>query len=240
LLAGRSSTYHHRVSEKPEDEAEGAAKAEEPAKEAPEEKVPDDIDPAEPPVRASHLKIDVEPATFPDDGPLAKQIRTVDNYIGRGEQAFLFFLLAAVVLTAAGAALSDKLFGHHLGRWWFTVVRGGTFTIAMVAAAFATHQQRHLAMDLVSRRLSPRGRLILGGILKIFTIAIALILLRSGLHQLDHVGGTVQAFVSDKTIATMMPVGAGLIILHSLLHLAIDVEYLVRGKLPPEKARSGH
>ncbi len=84
-------------------------------------------------------------------------MRVVDNTLGRIEQGLLFALLAAVVLTAASAALSDKLFGHHLGRWWFTVVRGGTFTIAMFAAAFATHQQRHLAMDLVSRRLTPRS-----------------------------------------------------------------------------------
>jgi TRAP-type C4-dicarboxylate transport system permease small subunit len=167
-------------------------------------------------------------------------VRVVDNTVGRIEQGLLFALLAAIVVTAAAAALSDKLFDHHLGRWWFTVVRGGTFTIAMFAAAFATHQQRHLAMDLVSRGLSPRGRLILGMLLKIFTIVIAAVLFRSGMHQMDHVGGTVEEFVSDKTIVTMLPIGASLIILHSILHIVIDVDYLVRGKLPPERARSGH
>lgn len=180
------------------------------------------------------------PASFPDDGPVSHYVRVVDNTVGRIEQALLFALLAAVVLTAASAALSDKLFGIHLGRWWFTTVRGGTFTIAMFAAAFATHQQRHLAMDLVSRRLSPRNRLILGALLKIFTIVIAAVLFRSGMHQRDHVGGTVEGFVSDKTIVTMMPIGAALIILHSILHVVIDIEYLVRGKLPPERMRSGH
>lgn len=179
-------------------------------------------------------------ARFPDDSTLSRNVRIIDNGVGRIEQGLLFALLAAVVLTAATAALSDKLFGHHLGRWWFTTVRGGTFTIAMFAAAFATHQQRHLAMDLVSRRLSPRGRLILGMLLKAFTIAIAIVLFRSGMHQRDHVGGTVEEFVSDKTIVTMLPIGAALIILHSLLHIVIDLDYLVRGKLPPERARSGH
>ncbi len=180
------------------------------------------------------------PPQFPDDGAVSRYVRVVDNTVGRIEQGLLFALLAAVVLTAASAALSDKLFGHHLGRWWFTTVRGGTFTIAMFAAAFATHQQRHLAMDLVSRRLTPRGRLILGVLLKVFTIVIAAVLFRSGMHQRDHVGGTVEEFVSDKTIVTMLPVGCALIILHSFLHIVIDIEYLVRGKLPPERARSGH
>ena len=189
--------------------------------------------------RASEIHMDA-PLTFPDDGTLSANIRKVDNGVGMVEQAVLFLLLVAIVLTASAAALGDKLFGIHLGRWWFTVVRGGTFTIAMFAAAFATHQQRHLAMDLVSRRLSPRGRLILGMLLKVFTIVIAAVLFRSGLHQREHVGGVVEEFISDKTVVTMMPIGCALIILHSLLHIVIDVDYLARGKLPPERARSGH
>lgn len=191
-------------------------------------------------MRESRLSMDPV-AQFPDDGAVSRYVRVVDNTVGRIEQALLFALVLAVVLTAAGAALSDKIAGHHLGRWWFTTVRGGTFTIAMFAAAFATHQDRHLAMDLVSRRLTPRARLVLGALLKIFTIVVAAVLLRSGLHQRDHVGGAnVDVFVSDKTIVTMLPIGAALIILHSLLHVVIDIEYLVRGKLPPERARSGH
>lgn len=190
--------------------------------------------------RDSMLSMQPGVVHFPDDGAVAKFVRLIDNGVGMIEQLLLFGLLAAVVLTAATAALSDKIAHVPLGRWWFTVVRGGTFTVAMFAAAFATHQQRHLAMDLVSRRISPRARLVLGTLLKIFTIVIAAVLFRSGMHQRDHVGGTVEQFVSDKTIVTMLPIGAALIILHSVLHIVIDVDYLLRGKLPPERARSGH
>ena len=193
----------------------------------------------EPPARESHISLESIP-DYSDDGPAARYVRFVDGILGRIEQAILFALLAAVVLTAAGAALSDKVFGHHLGRWWFTTVRGGTFTIAILGAVFATHQQRHLAMDLVSRRISPRARLVLGMLLKLLTIAIAVLLFRSGLHQREHVGGTVEEFVSDKSIVTMLPIGAALIMLHCVFHIIIDVDYLVRGKLPPERARSGH
>jgi TRAP-type C4-dicarboxylate transport system permease small subunit len=194
----------------------------------------------EPPARISHLSIEVEPSKFPDDGPASKLIRKIDHVFGSVEQAVLFGLLAAVVLTAATAALSDKIAHHHIGRWWFTVVRGGTFAIAMFGAVYATHQQRHLAMDLISRRISPRARLVLGVVLKVFTIAIAVLLYRSGMHQRETVGGGVEDIISDKAVVTTLPIGAVLIIFHSLLHIAIDVEYLVRGKLPPEKARTGH
>jgi TRAP-type C4-dicarboxylate transport system permease small subunit len=197
-------------------------------------------DALEPAARESHLSLDNIPLRFPDDGPVSRQVRTIDGYLGMIEQGVLFALLAAVVLTAATAALSDKIAGHPIGRWWFTVVRGGTFAIAMFGAVYATHQQRHLAMDLISRRLPPKGKLLLGVILKLFTIAIAVLLFRSGLKQRDTVGGVVEEFISDKTVVTALPIGAALIILHSILHIAIDVDYLARGKTPPEKARTGH
>lgn len=227
------------MSEKTDDGPGGTSPTEEAAEAGGQAAPTEAHDAGAPPTRASQLSID--PAHgYPDDGALSSMVRKVDGGVGMMEQAVLFLLLITVVLTASSAALSDKVFGVHMGRWWFVVVRGGTFTIAMIAAAFATHQQRHLAMDLVSRRLSPRGRLILGMLLKVFTIAIAAVLFRSGMHQRDHIGGVVHEIVSDKTLVTMLPVGCALIILHSVLHIVIDLDYLVRGKLPPERARSAH
>lgn len=177
---------------------------------------------------------------LPDDGPLSRRVRMVDEILGKVEQAILVVLLAAVVLAAATAGVFDKLLHSPLGRWWFTVVRGGTFSIAMFGAVFATHQQRHLAMDLISRSLSARGRLILGMVLKLFVIGVVYLLWKSGLHQREAVGESSESFISDQTIVTAIPIGAALIMLHSVLHLIIDADYLRRGKLPAERMRSGH
>lgn len=183
---------------------------------------------------------------FPDDGKLAKYVRGVDRALSTIEQGVIFALLAIVVIVASSAALADKLAHQPLGRWWHHVVRGGTFSIAMFGAVFATSQHRHLAMDLVSRRLSRRGRLILRLGLTLFTIAICGLLFRSGLRQREVVGGTHSLHVfglfdiTDAAIVTTMPIAAAMIIFHCLLHLLIDLDYLVRGKLPPEHARSGH
>lgn len=233
-------TYHQPVSEKSDDEPDQATSMDKEV--VGPSAVPEAQHSNE---RPSQLQLEIDKVvdphpSFPDDGPVSEFVRKADNSLGLIEQICLFALLAAVVLTAAASALSDKLFHHHLGRWWFTVVRGGTFTIAMLGAVFATHQQRHLAMDLISRKLSPRGRLVLGIVLKLFTIVIAALLFRSGLHQREHVGSGENLIVSDRAVVTMLPIGAALIILHSLLHIVIDVDYLVRRKLPPEKARTGH
>ncbi len=181
-----------------------------------------------------------------DDDAAAFSIRAVDHYIGLLEQAVLVALLATVVLVAAGSALSDKLAHHQFGRWWYTTVRAATFSIAMMGAVFATQQQRHLAMDLVSKRLPPRGRLVLGLVLELLTIAIAVLFYRSGMHQRDTVGESEEPLsilglhIIDQDVVTMIPIGAALIMVHCALHVAIGVDYLVRGKLPPERARSGH
>ena len=180
-------------------------------------------------------------SAFPDDGPLSRWVRTVDRALGNLEQAVLFILLGAVVVTAATAALSDRVLGYHLGRWWFDIVRGGTFSVAMIGAVYATHQQRHLSMDLVSRRLPARGRLFLRVVLALFTVLIAGLLVQSGLHQLDTVGEEGgDHFISTHSIVMFMPLGASLIIVHTVLHMVIDIDYIVRRKLPPERMRSGH
>jgi TRAP-type C4-dicarboxylate transport system permease small subunit len=96
-------------------------------------------------------------------------------------------------------------------------------------------------MDLVSRRLPPRGRLVLRVILALFTVFIAALLVRSGLHQIDTVGEEGgEHLVSTRSIVMFMPIGAGLIIVHTVLHMVIDIDYLARGKTPPARMRSGH
>lgn len=190
------------------------------------------------PLPSSHAG---DPVRFPDDGPMSGWLRRADKALGVAEQAVLFGLLGVVVVTAASAALSDRLLGVRFGRWWFDIVRGGTFSVAMIGGVFASHQQRHLAMDLVSRRLPPRRRLVLRVILALFTVFVAVLLARSGLHQLGTVGEEGgEHLVSNHTIVTFMPLGAALIIVHTLLHMAIDLDYLVRGKTPPARMRSGH
>lgn len=191
------------------------------------------------------LALGAAPMLYPDDGPLARPLRRFDDLLGRLEQGFVFGLLALVVVVASAAALHDRFASEHMGRWWHYIVRGGTFATAMFAAVFATQQQRHLAMDLVSRRLTPRGRLVLGVALKLLTIGVALLLFQSGLHQREVAGGSESLnlfglHIIDADIVTTISIGAALIALHSLLHMAIDLEYLMRGKLPPERARSGH
>ena len=203
--------------------------------------------PDEPKPRESHLSLDNIPVRFPDDGQLSRNLRLVDDYLGRIELGLLLAIFAAMVLVASLSALSEHVAHHQIGLWWTWVVRKGTFALAMFGAAYATQQQRLLAMDLVSRRLSPRGRLVVSVLVKLFTVVLAGVLVYIGLYMHDHADHhagprlDLLAFVlTEKDAQVVIPMGAALIVLHSLLHAAIDIDYLVRNKIPPERARSGH
>lgn len=201
----------------------------------------------EPPKRPSQLSLTDVPAGFPDDGPVSGLVRTIDRYIGNIELGVLLAMFIAVVAVASLSALSEHLAHHQIGLWWTWVVRKGTFAIALLGAAYATQQQRLLAMDLVSRKLSPRGRLFLGIAIRLFTVVLASVLVYIGLYMhehADHHAGPrldLSLFVlTEKDALCVIPIGGALIVLHSLLHAVIEADYLVRGKLLPERARSGH
>lgn len=181
------------------------------------------------------------PVVYPDDGPVAGKIRQIDHWAGLIEQAVLFAIFAAVVFTGTAQAISTKLFQKSL-LWSFDIVRGGTFAIAMLGAAFASHQASHLSMDLVSRFVHARTRQIMRIVLALFTLFAAYLLLRSGLRLEERVAqeGGHRGLIPMETIALMIPIGAGMIMFHTTLRLLIDVDYLRRGKLPPEKAMTGH
>ncbi len=195
----------------------------------------------EPAERPSAMQLLADPTLFPHDGPVAGKLRLVDRYAGIAEQVLLFATLGVVVFAGAAQAISTKVMGKSL-LWSFDLVRGGTFAIAMVGAAFASHQARHLSMDVVSRFISPRKRQILRIALGMFTIFAAYLLFSSGLRLHERVAaeGGHRGLVPIETIALMIPIGSALIMFHTMLHLLIDADYLRRGQLPPEKVMTGH
>ncbi|MBA3393024.1 MAG: TRAP transporter small permease [Deltaproteobacteria bacterium] len=194
----------------------------------------------EPPLRPSAMQLLADPEDFPDDGPFAAVLRRIDHYAGQVEQLALFGLLIVIVAIGVIQALATKLFDHSF-LWSFGTVRAGTFAIAMTGAAFASHQARHLSMDLVSRKVGPRFRLGLRVGLGLFTIFATSLLLYSGIHLTSRLWGEEGVHtIPPHLIALMIPVGCILIMFHTTLHLLIDLDYLRRGKLPPEKAMTGH
>jgi len=197
----------------------------------------------QPPVRESVHDMMNPEVTYPDDGAFAAVLRAVDTVIGQIEQTVLFALLGLVVFVGASHAIADKAFGADIyGHFKDDAIRGGAFAMALLGGAFAAHQQRHLAMDLVSRRMQPRRRLVLKVVLALFAIAMVGLLIRGGFHTIAKEAEfpSAEKLITSVRLAYLVPIGGLLIILHVFLHTLIDIDYLRRGKTPPEKMRTGH
>ncbi len=180
------------------------------------------------------------PQNYPDDGRFSARLRKIDHRLGFVEQVLLFGMLGVIVLVGTFQALATKLFATSF-VWSFDVVRGCTFAIAMIGAAFASHHASHLSMDIMSRWLKPRTRLAAQVVLGMFTIFAALMLGMSGDRlrtQVASEGGSHT--IPPDLIAALIPIGAALITFHTLMRVLIDADYLRRGKLPPAKALSAH
>jgi TRAP-type C4-dicarboxylate transport system permease small subunit len=194
----------------------------------------------DPPSRPSATQLEALPEGFPDDGPLSAKVRTADRYLGMVEQVVLVALLLAVVFVGALQALSTKLANHSF-PWSFDVIRGGTFAIAMLAAAYASQQGSHISMDILTRKAPPRVRLGMRVALGFVTLFAVSLLVWMGLRMVEKLakeGG--DHTIPAHWLAMLIPIGGGLIMLHTLLRMVVDADYLVRRKLPPEKAPSAH
>lgn len=189
------------------------------------------------------------PIAYPDDDGLVRGLRKADRWVGIGEQVVLFWLLAQMVIIACVEAVAERMHSGFL--WSFLIVRDSTFAIAMVGAAFATYQQRNLSMDLVSRRLGHKARMYLRlflGCITVFASSLFLYagwLLRSKVVDEPNIATLHLKFLHltipiENLTVSLIPIGASLVIFHTLVQMAIEVDYLSRGKLTPERERMGH
>jgi TRAP-type C4-dicarboxylate transport system permease small subunit len=186
------------------------------------------------------VSLDAAPVTYPDDTAMTAKLRAIDAVIGLGEQIVLVGLLLLIAGVGAAQAIANKAADHSF-PWSFDVIRGGTFAIAMIAGAYASQQGSHISMDIMTRRLPARRKLVMRAALAAVTIFATLLLVSVGLDMYQR----FKSEGGDHTIpahwtAAMIPLGGGLIIVHTLIRMVIDVDYLRRGKLPPERAPSAH
>lgn len=194
-----------------------------------------------PPERMSATDLDA-PLTFPDDGPFAAGVRNFDNLVGKVEQWGLVILLALICVGGAVNAITDRFF-HFRVPHKTEITHYGTFAIALFGGVYASHQGKHLSMDLLSRRFPPRGRLVLKLVLSLFVAFVLVLVIRAGYNNVLNERlqqESSEKLISSVTVAWLIPAAGALMMLHTMLHMLLDIDYLRRGKTPPERMRSGH
>jgi TRAP-type C4-dicarboxylate transport system permease small subunit len=180
-----------------------------------------------------------EPGSVHEPGPV-RALRAIDNALGTMEHALLVVLLLVLIGVGAGQAIATKL--GTSWAWSFEIIRYTVFFIAMTGAALSAHTEQLIAMDFVTRMISPRGRARLRVVLRLFTIVACVLLIVGGKLLSGAASDTLYHVIDPRWGLLALPVGAGLMAVHVLLHMAIDLTYLLRGRTPPEGVvkRSAH
>jgi TRAP-type C4-dicarboxylate transport system permease small subunit len=176
---------------------------------------------------------------FPDEPPIARTLRLGDSVLGLAEQVVLFCLLAFTVFVTVTSFVADHVSDKPM-EGAHNDIRYACFLLAMIGGAYAAHHRRLLSMDFVSHFLPARFKAWTRVVNTTFAAIIAGVFTKFGYYIFDsqieeqHTRGAHEHWMPESWAASAMLIGASLLTLHLVIQIVIDLDYLLRGKLPPE------
>ncbi len=180
--------------------------------------------------REAHLGED-EPRP-PEPRPVAV-LRAIDRALARGEGIAVTIFLFVLIFVGVFGALKRN-FAPPAPFWTDEIIRYSVFFIGLVGAALAAQSERLFNIDMFTRALSVRGKLVVRIVSGAFTIYVCWLFFTGSL-VLRHILLDEKGEVLDPRWGVLsLPVAAVLIALHMLVHIAIDGYYLSAGETPPE------
>jgi TRAP-type C4-dicarboxylate transport system permease small subunit len=175
-------------------------------------------------------------------------ILRINKALAKGEEVLLAVLLVSMVLIASLQVCLRNIWNVSID-WADITLQYFTLMVAFLGAAIATTEGRHLNIDLFSRVLSSRQKLMLNVLIGIFSVGVLVLLTLGGVtnYQLNFkpwVENNPQGWSVWKGLANefseggipqwvsllMFAIGFALIGLHFLLRLICDVSSLITGK----------
>ena len=159
---------------------------------------------------------------------------------GRKHKWELVGVLAIALVCAAGAFWVAST-GKPLDGAEYDV-RYACFLIAMIGGAFAAHHRRLLSMDFVSHflphKVKPWTRILNTAFAVVITgvfVKYSDKIYEATSHE-RHTRGAQEHWMPEAGANAAMLIGSSLLLIHLVVQILIDLDYLVRGKTPPEPA----
>jgi TRAP-type C4-dicarboxylate transport system permease small subunit len=171
-----------------------------------------------------------------DDQPgLVAALRTVDRMLARIEEAVLSICLFALITVGVYLALKRRFFPSPI-YWADEIVRYSVFFLGLCGAALAAQADRLFNIDMFTRLLKPRAKLVMRVVTSGFTVYVCWLLFNASVFLRNRVlvSENEGEIIKSSTGGLALPIAMGLIAAHLLLHIAIDVYYLATGTLPAE------
>ncbi|MCP4444848.1 MAG: TRAP transporter small permease [Myxococcales bacterium] len=158
-----------------------------------------------------------------------------DDAIGAGEQTFVTLALMGLLGVGTYQFLSSNFLGAS-DTWPAEALKYLVFFCAMGGASLSAQKGRMISMDFLARKLAPKKRVILRILVAGFVIFACVLLSKGGMFVRAAASKEMHYEVLRPSIALLaLPIGAGLIGFHYLLHAITDALYLSAGLIPPEE-----
>jgi TRAP-type C4-dicarboxylate transport system permease small subunit len=180
---------------------------------------------------------DAAPAP-PEPGVVAA-LRTVDRAIARLEEVVLALFLAVLIIVGAYGAYKRNL-APPSPYWSDEIIRYAVFVVGLTGAALAAQSERLFNIDMFTRILGARGKLVLKILQAAFTIGVCWLFFTSSLVLRTSLVGEEGEILAPTTGVLALPIAMTLISLHMFIHILIAGYYLATGKTPPSMASGGH
>jgi TRAP-type C4-dicarboxylate transport system permease small subunit len=180
--------------------------------------------------RAAHLGED-EP--IPEEPRAVALLRTIDRGLMNLESLVVTLVLVVLILVGVYGALKRN-FAPPAPFWTDEIIRYAVFWIGLIGAALAAQSDRLFNIDMFTRSLSVRGKLVIRLISAGFTIFVCWLFFRSSVSLREILLDEKGEILDPKWGVLALPIGMALIATHMLLHILIDGIYLVSGRTPPE------
>lgn len=175
-------------------------------------------------------------------------VTKLDRAFARGEEIALALLLVSMILLAALQVVLRNVWNTAID-WADLSLQNATLLLGLLGAAVATSEGRHLTIDLFSRVLRGRARLLLKVVIGLFALTLCLLLAKGGfttcrVNYVQWQGNIPEGWTAAQNLKqqflegnipqwlsqAMLPAGFALLAFHFLLRLIRDVLSLASGR----------
>ncbi|MBI4511242.1 MAG: TRAP transporter small permease [Deltaproteobacteria bacterium] len=171
------------------------------------------------------------PKAPPEPG-IISALRAVDRGLAKAEEIALVSCLVVLVLLGVYQAWTRNVM-PPCPFWIDELIRYSVFFIGLLGAALAAQSDSLINIDMLTRLLSPRARMVVRIVTAMFTVYVCWLLVRGGLALRQIVADEKGEIIRTGTAVMALPLAATLIGLHVAIHAFVDAFYLITNRPPP-------
>ncbi len=149
-------------------------------------------------------------------------LRSLDRFFVKAETVFLAVFLAAMILLSFAQVVLRNAFGTGI-LWADPFVRHLLIWAGFLGAAIATHEERHISIDALTKFFSPKLKVLAQILTSLFAVIVCYYLADAALVFLRDEKGAGSEFVLSIPLwiaIIIIPLGYALMAMHFVVKIA--------------------